>query len=691
MIGNSINELISIAERQSDERLAQELNPQTETGMLGPTWLPASELAFRQKIRAEAQAQPQNNPPVVQQLAQASAPPMMPQQMPQQMPPQMMAEGGLVGYANGGYVDVGQRLGPLMSPDDLLRRNFPQYFSVSPDQQIVDDAIDQLMDNQPNIARQAADQANLNAQLAMGERNLLRNREDEMLENRLTNMERQSEQYNQSSRPTIIGKDQVSGISGLNPDDIRNAGNLDIDDQGNIINKSEQNFNERLLSMATDAPYDENTSPFGRDVREFFRRIEGYGTTEETEKEILARQIEKEQGKNLNLIQTEGGVTGYLKKGVSDEELARMTQAEKFYEGLMDEGRPTGISPRKTIGELDSKTISRYFANNPDEYAQLQAYQKEFGEKEGLLRFAEQGGYKPIEEIEVTANERQALEKIQQDASNDPNSTKQQVAVTGDGTPIVSKETTINQSGGNKGVTDDAFLAEEQRLSKAKEEIFKGNMDRKWMAIAAGAFNAAQRGAPTLMQGLADLGGDVTKELQKLDKEDQDRAIALHEIYLQEATLAEAKRKTDLTYASDMADVMSKLNQAGIDNKMDQLKYLLESGTDYADIAKSISQGMIDNDYQFTADILHSKIGNPSARIGYNQHLSKLKNKEAEIISKIQEEIGEDYNPENSEHRERAMVLYDEFLSDNPGLREIRSDYWSGTNQSDWVTGTLIL
>jgi hypothetical protein len=37
------------------------------------------------------------------------------------------------------------------------------------------------------------------------------------------------------------------------------------------------------------------------------------------------------------------------------------------------------------------------------------------------------------------------------------------------------------------------------------------------------------------------------------------------------------------------------------------------------------------------------------------------------------------------------MVLYDEFLSDNPGLREIRSDYWSGTNQSDWVTGTLIL
>ena len=283
-----------MAERQSDERLAQELNPQTETGMLGPTWLPASELAFRQKIRAEAQAQPQNNPPVVQQLAQASAPPMMPQQMPQQMPPQMMAEGGLVGYANGGMIN---------SSDDLLRATFPEYFDslgrpINPE--IYDPYNDDMI--QRNIPIHTgtkmvqepegfinSDEFNLNDQLAMGQRNLQKmneNRENEMLENRLTNMEKQSEQYNQSSRPTIIGKDQVSGISGLNPDDIRNAGNLDIDDQGNIINKSEQNFNERLLSMATDAPYDENTSPFGRDVRGFLRRIEGYGTIEETEKEI---------------------------------------------------------------------------------------------------------------------------------------------------------------------------------------------------------------------------------------------------------------------------------------------------------------------------------------------------------------------------------------------------------------------
>ena len=92
MIGQNINQLINIAESQSDERLAQELNPQTETGMLGPTWLPASELSFRQKIRAEAQAKPQNNPPIVQQLAQSVMPPMMPQQQMMPPPQQMMPQ-----------------------------------------------------------------------------------------------------------------------------------------------------------------------------------------------------------------------------------------------------------------------------------------------------------------------------------------------------------------------------------------------------------------------------------------------------------------------------------------------------------------------------------------------------------------------------------------------------------------------
>ena len=83
MIDNNINNLISMAEKQSDQRLAQELNPQTETGLLGPAFISASELAYRQKVREESQAQPNQNPPIVEQLAQQTMPQPMPMQQPQ--------------------------------------------------------------------------------------------------------------------------------------------------------------------------------------------------------------------------------------------------------------------------------------------------------------------------------------------------------------------------------------------------------------------------------------------------------------------------------------------------------------------------------------------------------------------------------------------------------------------------------
>lgn len=112
MIDSNINKLISMAERQSDQRLAQELNPQTETGLLGPAFISASELAYRQKIRDEAQARPMQSPPIVQQLAQqATMSPVQPMPtapMPmqqQQMLPQAYAMGGLIKMANGGMPD----------------------------------------------------------------------------------------------------------------------------------------------------------------------------------------------------------------------------------------------------------------------------------------------------------------------------------------------------------------------------------------------------------------------------------------------------------------------------------------------------------------------------------------------------------------------------------------------------------
>ena len=112
MIDNNINKLISMAERQSDQRLAQELNPQTETGLLGPAFISASELAYRQKIRDEAQAQPMQSPPIVQQLAsQAAMSPMqqmptapMPMQQPMQQP-MPMPQQPLPSFQTGGLVD----------------------------------------------------------------------------------------------------------------------------------------------------------------------------------------------------------------------------------------------------------------------------------------------------------------------------------------------------------------------------------------------------------------------------------------------------------------------------------------------------------------------------------------------------------------------------------------------------------
>jgi len=661
-----------MAESQSDERLAQELNPQTETGMLGPTWLPASELSFREKMRSGAQAQQQqNNLPIIDQLAQSAMMPqgmpqqmppqqmppqqmppqqMMPQEpMPQGMPPQMMSAGGLLNYANGGQIDVGQRVGPLLSPDDLYKRIFQDYYDptqVNPDQLTFprDTTYDTDLfglDKYPDVNvpsdRETLD--NLTQELLNRQtdgKTLVNEPDYERTVNMpagqfgppisfATNAEAGTANTNRDPEPlTVMGKDQVGGgISGIDPDDIPNAGNL-----YNNYPDLEETLTERAKARGAILP----------------GIISGV----------------KDIGQKT--------VKGYL-----DYVGPNILAAEGLDPDLYD---PDWVD---LVSSDDKKTTEKQDEKKPTETKVLTEIQKQ----------AAEGGlpantyYDPVNDMIIDKATGKEF---------DGGVPKGAPQIHGpDGTEITSKVTSIESDTTAQAVQDDVMQAEQQRLDELKDQIFKGNMDRKWMAIAAGAFNAAQKGSPTLMQGLADLGGGVTQELQKMDKEDQDRAMALYEIYIQEATLKESKRKTDLTYSSDMAAVISKMTQAGIDNKMEQLKYLLESGADYADIAKSVTQGMIGEDYQFTADILHSKIGNPSAQIGYNQHLSKLENKEIEIISKIQEETGENYDPENSEHKERAEVLYDEFLSDNPGLREIRSDYWSGANQSDWVTGTLIL
>jgi len=491
---------------------------------------------------------------------------------------------------------------------------------------------------------------------------------------------------------------------------------------------------EEMRAVATDAPIPEEFAPIRKKAIGGFRGLAGYGTEEETETEIDALNILKQQGDALNQIQSKGGAGGAFKRDNPDWE--RMTKAEDFYEGLMGspwklvgerkgENMPTGTSPVQARTEQDALTMSRYFANNPEDYKWLTDLQEEHGDLEGLLRFAEDK-QTPVEEIEVTAEKRPVPVKTvmgppspaDDDAAaasfvgppkpKDLDKPQGDDAVRLGGKNIQGKPSNLRSQTTGTSLPFDILKGQEMELGDELDNQLKallnqdGQMNRKWLAIAAGAFNAAEKGAPTLMAGLADLGGGVSDELQKLDKEDQERAIALFEIYYKKKQLEENKRAHDLTYnaamyghqmdySAAMAKEVSALSKAGITDRNDQIKYLLDSGKDYAAVMQSVEEGKLAEEYKYNNDIIHANIGNPNARISYNNHMAKLEAAEAEIIATVEEEIGVDYDKTVPEHKNRAEALYAEFFEENPGLDDIRKDYYSGRNQSDWVVGKLIL
>ena len=597
MIGNNINELIAIAESQSDERLAQELNPQTETGMLGPTWLPAAELSFREKMRSGAQAQQQqNNGSIIDQLAQQAMPPqmmpqgmppqgMMPQQpMPQQMPPQQpmeqnamasggMASGGIVNYANGGQITL----------DDLLNRTFQDY-----------------------------------------------------------------------SDPT----------------------------QADLYQKT----------FPRDTTYD--TDPFGLDKYTKLREAKGElpltdrQTLDNVTQELLNIQTDDKNfdGKRI-LNEPNYERTVYTSPEVEPE----TANTNKTYAELLAE-----------VGEIDSNafgsTIMPFDRNLlPDTIKNIATGAAGLPEKigTGYVDLVKLGpDFDPfIASDDSGKNITPPVDTTPVDI--DPNAIKEVIAVTGDNTPVVSNPTTITTAGGNAGLTDDVYRGQKQVLSEQMEKILNplrnkdGQMDRKWLAIAAGAFNAAQKGAPTLMAGLADLGGGVTEQLQSLDKEDQERAIALMTIYQKQMQLDETARGHDLTYQASVNKSIIDLQKST--DPLDQLKYLQTSAKDYASVNEKIATGLLDSSYKYTNDILHSGQGNVVAQNNYNTYLDEIKTKENQIIEQVEKEFNTDYDPNNAEHKTKADNLYQSWLSKNTGLNNIRKDYYSGRNQSDWVKSTLVL
>jgi len=126
-------------------------------------------------------------------------------------------------------------------------------------------------------------------------------------------------------------------------------------------------------------------------------------------------------------------------------------------------------------------------------------------------------------------------------------------STTATGTSVVSVPTT----GVSKAAKQDAAYAAssdyetliQQSIDKMTDD--KGKMQNKWLRIAAGAFNAAQKGSPTLLGGLADLGSGVTEQLLALDKDEQKQAQELFALYSAREKIRYDRYSTQRDYDKD--------------------------------------------------------------------------------------------------------------------------------------------
>tara|TARA_R100000049_G_C1928956_1_gene73052 strand:- start:143 stop:1204 length:1062 start_codon:yes stop_codon:yes gene_type:complete len=329
--------------------------------------------------------------------------------------------------------------------------------------------------------------------------------------------------------------------------------------------------------------------------------------------------------------------------------------------------------------------MSRYFANNPEDYKWLTDLQEEHGDLEGLLRFAEDK-QTPVEEIEVTGEKIIPIEEIEVTAEK--RDIPSYDAVRLGGKNIQGKPSNLRSQTTGTSLPFDILKGQEMELGDELDNQLKallnqdGQMNRKWLAIAAGAFNAAEKGAPTLMAGLADLGGGVSDELQKLDKEDQERAIALFEIYYKRKQLEENKRAHDLTYNAAMAGHQMSLEGKRYAADISWAKTVSDrigasvddvlNATKAFDAAKkNKTLGDFGTEDYMGSIIDYMGQGVQSAGLEYDQMIGNLRRKEDEIKSDIP-----DYDPDNEEHRAEATAEFMEYLEDSPDMKMLWNDYW---------------
>jgi phage-related minor tail protein len=199
----------------------------------------------------------------------------------------------------------------------------------------------------------------------------------------------------------------------------------------------------------------------------------------------------------------------------------------------------------------------------------------------------------------------------------------------------------------------------------------KGKMQDKWLRIAAGAFNAAQKGSPTLLGGLADLGGGVTEQLLAFNADEQKQAQELFTLY----TAREELKRTAITTASDQ-------RQQDIENLQ---KATTAHNNELARLLDELElSGYTTEEAESMVAIGYADAGVKTAQYNYARGIKQINNKRAELETK---HTSEDTGILN---RQDFLNEFDEFLRKNKHLARYYDNYRDReTAVEDWLLPML--
>ena len=576
MIDSNINKLISIAERQSDQRLAQELNPQTQTGLLGPAFISASELSYRKKIRDEAQAQPMRSPSIVQQLAQSAMSPMqpmptapMPIQRPMPMPQQPMQR-----FQTGGPVAGAQPFAIAQTREEarkLLEQGIPVQLDYNVNFYQNDSLLDPISIPDP-----------LNVPI------------DDTITDPFTG-------------PVLPSTDTRA-------DELIQEAEIEQQKQPKFIQEQYQkllDFNERKAKELEEE-------------------------RKQREERIRKRNIQVDQDRLLNPL--------------------RPPQFDPLAgQDLRINPRPVPDVNMPDIGPAGRNPL--VIASGPDA-----GFQNVDPSTIAKSPAAVPPSDDDIDDVIVRTDTDPNVKN-----KNDPDANKQNQLGDDDKARLNNINTMVSSGVGSAAQKDIAYAASSdyqdlinKAIAKMTDE--KGRMQNKWLRIAAGAFNAAQKGSPTLLGGLADLGAGVTEQLLALDADEQKQAQELFALYSarEKLRLDSYNSKYDLQ-RNQQTDLAANTN-----SYLTRLQGLLNS---------EISDDFTEEDAYAATAVSYADMGVKDAQYTYARMLKEI---QGEILN-----LNADTELTNAERKKKL----DSYLKDNTHLRRIYDNYLDrrGKGIEEWL------